>query len=169
MTVNDLQSLYDYGYWANRKLFEVVDQLTDEEFTREPNGPGKSIRSTLVHILSAEWGWLGRCGGPERGERLNPEDFPSIDSIKEAWSEVESHLRDFLSSLTEDDLERVVEYTIEKGKGGALPLGALMRHAAAHGVHHRGQITQMLQSMGRSAGNIDMLFYEGEKRGVKVL
>ena len=29
MTVNDLERLYDYGYWANRKLLAVVAQLTE--------------------------------------------------------------------------------------------------------------------------------------------
>ncbi len=24
MTVKDLEDLYDYGYWANSKLFEVI-------------------------------------------------------------------------------------------------------------------------------------------------
>ena len=24
MTVKDLEGLYDYGYWANRKLFDVI-------------------------------------------------------------------------------------------------------------------------------------------------
>ncbi|HEY7543811.1 MAG TPA: DinB family protein, partial [Blastocatellia bacterium] len=69
MRVKDLQKLYDYGYWANRKLFEAIGQLTDEEFKRDFGGPGKSVRSTLVHILSAEWGWFARCGGPERGPK----------------------------------------------------------------------------------------------------
>ncbi len=27
MTVKDLESIYDYGYWANRKLFGVIEQL----------------------------------------------------------------------------------------------------------------------------------------------
>jgi uncharacterized damage-inducible protein DinB len=166
MSVKDLQTIYDYGYWANRKLFEIIGQLTDEEFTREFGGPRQSVRSTLVHILNAEWGWLARSGGPERGERLNPADFPSLDSIKKLWSEIESHARAFLSSLTEEDLERSVEYANDAGERRALPLGALMRHAANHGVHHRGQITQMLRLMGRSSGNIDLLFYEGETRGV---
>ncbi len=168
MTIKDLQTLYDYSYWANRKLFAVISQLTDEEFTREFGEPRQSIRSTLVHILSAEWGWLGRAGGPDRGPRLNPQDFPSLDSIKAVWSEVESRVREFLPSLAEEDIDRIVEYTIEPGKEGELPLGVLMQHAANHGVHHRGQITQMLRLMGRTSGNIDMLFYEAEKRGLTV-
>ena len=34
MTVKDLQRAYDYSYWANEKLFQVLSELTAEEFTR---------------------------------------------------------------------------------------------------------------------------------------
>ena len=33
MTVNDLERLYDYGYWANNKILGVVSQLTPAQFT----------------------------------------------------------------------------------------------------------------------------------------
>jgi uncharacterized damage-inducible protein DinB len=38
MRVNDLERLYDYGYWANKKLFGVLSQLTPEQFTRSVGG-----------------------------------------------------------------------------------------------------------------------------------
>ena len=66
MTVRDLKERYDYGYWANQKLFKVLETLTPEEFTQSVAGSYGSIRNTLVHVLSAEAGWLERCGGPER-------------------------------------------------------------------------------------------------------
>jgi uncharacterized damage-inducible protein DinB len=34
MTVKDLERLYDYSYWANRRIFAVVAQLTPEQFTQ---------------------------------------------------------------------------------------------------------------------------------------
>ena len=58
MTTKDLARLYDYGYWANRKLFGVMSRLTPEEFARPMAGSYGSIRNTLVHTLSAESGWL---------------------------------------------------------------------------------------------------------------
>ena len=70
MTVNDLSALYDYSCWATRQLLGVVGQLTPAQFTQEVAGSYGSIRTTLVHMLSAEWGWLERCGGPSRGARL---------------------------------------------------------------------------------------------------
>ena len=73
MRVDDLAIRYDYGYWANRKLFDVISQLSPEQFTRGVAGGWGSIRTTMVHVLSAEWGWLSRCGGrPERPSRLDP-------------------------------------------------------------------------------------------------
>ena len=38
MTVKDLEELYDYCYWANRKLFPVISELAPEEFTRPVAG-----------------------------------------------------------------------------------------------------------------------------------
>ncbi len=63
MAVTDLKTLFEYGNWANRKLFQVMSQLTPEQFTQAVAGSYGSIRNTMVHIMSAEWGWLDRCGG----------------------------------------------------------------------------------------------------------
>jgi len=162
----DLETLYDYGYWANRRLFQAMSQLTPEQFTRSMGGGHESIRTTLVHILSAEWGWLGRCGGPERGPRLNPADYPTVQSLIETWSKVEGYVSEFLSDLKDEDLLRNVEYTNEVGEKRSMPIGELMQHAANHGVHHRGQVALMLRLLGYAPGNFDILFYYADKRGV---
>src|ERR1700694_2131930 len=112
MTVKDLEVLYDYSYWANRKLFDVIAQLTPEQFTRPVAGSYGSIRNTMVHVLSAEWGWLDRCGGPERGARLDPDHYPTAESLVESWNKVEGYVREFLSTLKDEDLTRDIEFTI---------------------------------------------------------
>src|SRR5437016_4987066 len=81
LRVSDLEQLYDYSYWANRRLFAVIQHLTPEEFCRPVAGSYGSIRNTLVHVLSAEWGWLDRCGGPPRGPRLDPANYPTFESL----------------------------------------------------------------------------------------
>src|SRR6187549_937701 len=111
MTVMDLKNLFDYGYWANGKLFDAVGQLTAEEFTQPVAGSYGSIRNTLVHTLSAEAGWLDRCGGPKRGPRLDPANFPTFDSVQQAWNRVEVQMRDFLTTLRDEDLDTRVEYS----------------------------------------------------------
>jgi uncharacterized damage-inducible protein DinB len=33
-------------------------QLTPEQFTEQVSGSYGSVRNTLVHIMSTEWGWV---------------------------------------------------------------------------------------------------------------
>jgi len=166
VTVKELERLYDYGYWANRKLFQVVAQLTPEQFTQTVAGSYGSIRNTLVHILSAEWGWLDRCGGPERGPALKPDNYPTLESVVDTWSTVERHVREFLSKLNDGDLARTVEFANPRGEKRSMVLGALMQHATIHGVHHRGQVALLLRSLGYTPENFDMLFFDAEKLNV---
>lgn len=161
MRANDLERLYDYHYWANRKLLAVVSQLTPEQFTQSVAGSYGSVRNTLVHILSAEWGWLERCGGPKRGERLNPDDYPTVEALIRAWEPVEESLRALLSTLEDSDLARSTVFTLD-GRAYALPLEDMLHHAAVHAVHHRGQVSLLLRTLGFVPGNFDLLMYVGD-------
>jgi uncharacterized damage-inducible protein DinB len=148
-----------------QKLLQVVAQLTPEEFTRSVGGSYESVRNTLVHALSAEWGWLSRCGGPERGPALRPEDYPTVEPLVETWARVEGEMRAFLAKLTTDDLGRTVEFTNPRGEKRLLRVGETLQHASNHGVHHRGQVALLLRILGRTPGNVDMLLYDLEKHG----
>lgn len=165
MRVEDLERLYDYGYWANGKLFTVIARLTQEEFTRQVGGSYGSVRSTLVHALSAEWGWMERCGGTARGPRLDPADFPTFESLRTAWERVEREMRRFLAGLEDRELEREVEFQFPGMAGGSLPVGKLLQHGAIHGVHYRGQAALLLRMLGHAPGNVDLLIYDAERSG----
>jgi uncharacterized damage-inducible protein DinB len=166
MTVKDLEVLFDYGYWANRKLFATIARLTPEQYTRTVDGTHGCVRKTMVHILSAEWGWLGRCDGQDRGARLDPADYPTPESLVDAWDKIEKRLRGFLSRLRDEDLARMVEFTLGGSDKYSMPLGELMRHAANHGVHHRGQVSLLLRLLGQAPADFDLLFYCAQTRGL---
>ena len=166
MTVDDLELLFDYSYWANEKLFRVIASLTPEEFARTVAGSYGSVRNTLVHALSTEWGWLDRCGGMKRGARLEPEDYPTAESLIRDWSRVETGVRRFLHELENDDLAQAVEYEGSGGTRRSMPCGELMHHAVNHAAHYRGQVALLLRELGYTPGNVDLLFYYAEKRGV---
>jgi len=163
MHVSDFERLFDYNYWANRRLFDVVSQLTPDEFTQTVAGSYGSIRNTLVHVMSAEWGWLDRCGGPPRGPKLNPENFPTVQSVLELWTSVESNMRAFLGTLSDADLARDIEFSLG-GPPKSMALGDLLHHAAVHAAHHRGQVALLLRELGRTPGNFDfVIFAEGSR------
>jgi uncharacterized damage-inducible protein DinB len=166
VTVADLTRRFEYGYWANRKLFAIVGQLTPAEFTRDVAGSYGSVRNTLVHMLSAEWGWIARCGGPERGPALKAGEYPTFETLVEKWLTVEGYVYEFLRSLTDADLSRPIEFDLGRGVRMS-PVGELLEHAANHSVHHRGQVALLLRVLGRAPGNIDLLIYDGEQRAVR--
>lgn len=163
MHATDLQELYEYHYWANRKLFSVVSQLSPEQFTKSVAGSYESIRNTLVHVLSAEWGWLDRCGGPPRGERLKAEDYPTAETLGATWTRVEGYMREFLAGLRDEDLARKVEFALGSGPRHSIPLGELMQHGAIHAVHHRGQVALLLRMLCYVPGNFDLVIYSMER------
>ena len=166
MTVKDLERLFDYGYWANKKVLTVASQLTPEQLTHTVAGSYGSVRNTMVHMLSAEWGWLDRCGGPQRGPALKAEDYPTIEPLVERWNTVERHMREFLANLTDADLTRRVEFKNPRGETRSMVLGEALQHAANHGVHHRGQVALLLRALGQVPGNFDLLFYDAEQSRV---
>ena len=47
-----------------------------------------------------------------------------------------------------------------------MPIGELMHHAILHAMHHRGQVALLLRELGVAPGNLDLLFYHAETRGV---
>lgn len=167
MTIEDLRALVDYGGWTRTRLMEVLGGLAAEEFTRRV-GPGHgSVRDTIVHIVSTDWGWLERCGGPARGPRLDPADYPTLASVASRWAAVEEATVRFLEGLSDADVAREVEYAGGAGVKCTMPIGELMRHAANHAVHHRGQLALHLRRLGYAPPALDLLYYFAERRGVR--
>jgi uncharacterized damage-inducible protein DinB len=162
-SAKELRTLYEYSYWADGKLLDAISQLTPEQFTRSVAGSYGSIRNTLVHMLSAEWVWLDRCGGPPRGPALVAADYPTLESLMDRRRQVSAYVREFLSNVNDEDLARVVDFSFGDARY-AMTMGELMHHAAIHGVHHRGQVALLLRSLGYAPGNFDILFYYGQNQ-----
>ena len=118
----------------------------------------------MVHVMSAEWGWVERCGGPKRGAALSADNYPTVAALAEAWAEVEIKVRGFLDQLQDEDLDQLVQFTIPRGQARVMPIGELLQHAANHGAHHRGQVALLVRILGYVPGNVDMLIYDAEKR-----
>jgi uncharacterized damage-inducible protein DinB len=155
MTKSDIQFLYEYDRWANARVLKAASSLNSEQFTRNLGGSFPSIRNTLVHILSGEWGWLEYWKEPShhsgflpdlkaRMETLfNPETFPNIATVKLTWMEVEGEMVEFVAGLTNESLERVLPF-----RSGKIKLMHLMQHLANHSTYHRGQVAVMMRQLG---------------------
>jgi uncharacterized damage-inducible protein DinB len=63
MNLSDVRRLFAYTEWANALFFAVVDQLTEEQYTRAIDSSFPSIQDTLAHVVSSEWVWMRRWKG----------------------------------------------------------------------------------------------------------
>ncbi len=167
MKAEYIQKLFRYNYWANDHLFDVLRSIKQDEFIHEVSGGHSSIRNTIVHMLSAEWGWISRSGGPKRKEKLLPELFINPDQIISKWKSLEPSFLKYIDRLDEDQLQENVVYLNGKGEECSMPRNELLQHIIIHNTHHRGQIALDLRMLGYTPGNFDILFYFAEVGGNK--
>ena len=78
----DIVTLYDYNYWATRRIVGAAANLTTEQLTAPTPLSWGSVRDVLTHALSAEWAWRLRCQeGLAPTRLLDPAEFPTLDAL----------------------------------------------------------------------------------------
>jgi uncharacterized damage-inducible protein DinB len=154
MTKDDIQLLYDYDRWANNRVLQAVSGLSGEQFTRDLGGSFRSVRDTLVHIISGEWGWLAYWKEPShssafltdlrkrRDGLFNPDAFPNVAAVQLKWVEVEKEQVEFVNQVTSEALERMLPFRTTQ-----IRLAHLMQHLANHSTYHRGQVALMMRQL----------------------
>jgi uncharacterized damage-inducible protein DinB len=159
MTIHEATDLFAYGSWANGRVFAAAELLTPDELAAPAAGSFPSVPGTLGHIVAAEWLWLRRW----RGE--SPTSAPAwaggsgLSDLRARLAAVESERGQYLATLSDDDLGRVVEYKTLAGHGHADPLAALIRHVVNHSTYHRGQVATQLRQLGKTPPNTDLTTY----------
>jgi len=162
MNLEDFRTLYDYNSWANHRTLEASAALTPEQFTREMGSSFSSVRDTLAHIYGAEWIWLERWHGRSPG--LPPAtDFPDFESVRRRFAEIDRNLVDYVASLTQDDLQRIMTFKNLAGVPYSQPLAPCLQHVANHSTYHRGQVTTLLRQLGAKAVATDLIAFYRER------
>jgi uncharacterized damage-inducible protein DinB len=156
--------LLSYNTWANRKMLEAVSHLDPQQSTRELGGSYPSVRSTLTHMLWAEWLWLERWQEFSPMDLFDPGSFPSVESVNDRWLEVQGGQAAFVGALTGERLQRVGRYMNRKGETWEYVLWRQLQHAFNHSTYHRGQVTNMLRQLGARPASTDYLVYRDERR-----
>lgn len=163
MNVSDLRLLWDYNYWANARILNMAQRVTDVQYGAPmPKGfSSGSLSATLAHVLAAERIWLRRCRDGVAPARLFEVggDFPTLAALRAAWHEEEGAMRAYLNGLSEADPPRMIEYARSTGEALRNPLEHILTHVVFHGMQHRAECAAMLTDFGHSPGNIDYIAY----------
>jgi len=173
MTKDDIQLLYEYDRWANKRVLHV-STLSAEEFTRDLGGSFRSVRDTLVHIVGSERTWLTYWKEPSpssafltdlwtRHDALfDPNAFPDLAAVQLKWADVEREQVEFVNGVTKESLPRMLPV-----RETHLSLAHLMQHLANHSSYHRGQVALMMRQLTAQplATDFAMFLMEGRRGG----
>jgi uncharacterized damage-inducible protein DinB len=159
----EMVALYEYNAWADRRALQAASALSREQFTKQLGSSFPSVRDTLAHIYGVEWLWLERFQGRSPSAIPDDPEFADIVKLQASWGEFEPTLLNFVGGLTQDDLDRVMEYKTMKFGVYRNPLWQSMQHLVNHGSYHRGQVTTMLRQLGAQPILTDLMHFYREQ------
>ena len=93
----------------------------------------------------------------------DPSQFTDIAALESKWNPQAADLLNFISALTQEDIDRVVEYKTMKFGVYSNPLWQSLQHVVNHGTYHRGQITTMLRQLGAQPILTDLMHFYRER------
>jgi uncharacterized damage-inducible protein DinB len=155
MDPTTIRSIYAYNTWANERLFATAQQLTQEQFVATAHASFGTLRDVLVHLVSAQRGWLARVRLDAPPSGLNPGDFPDLAALVAAWRAIDAAMNEYVGRLTDAELAEVIRYRDGTGKVNAYTRGQMLFHQANHAAQHRSEVALILTQMGHSTGDID--------------
>jgi uncharacterized damage-inducible protein DinB len=164
MNKQDIQLLYKYNAWANKRILDAAAQVTGEQFLAPASYPHGGLRSTLTHALFAEWIWRTRWLGESPKERIKPEEFPAVDALRTRWLKEENVLQAFIDTLTDEKLNAPFQFKTTRGEEMENVLWQAMAHVVNHGTQHRSEAAAMLTDFNHSPGDIDLIVFLRESK-----
>jgi uncharacterized damage-inducible protein DinB len=147
-----MNRLLEYRIWARERTLAAAALLPAETYTQELVSSFRSIRDTLVHLLSADETWSLRLAGVSPAGHLLPEEFPDVAALKARWAEIDNRLREVVA-----DPDRPVTYRNFAGAEFTQPVEQIVQHLVNHQTYHLGQVATLLRQVGAQPPNIDLI------------
>jgi uncharacterized damage-inducible protein DinB len=140
-----------YNAWANRRLYDAAGLLSDGEYRADKGAFFKSMHGTLNHLLATDRIWMKRFTGegeaPDRLDAIVHERLADLRAAREAEARLAGVIRYRRVSTPEEFVQK---------------LSPALDHWFNHQTHHRGHAHMILTSLGKTAPELDLLYYQRE-------
>lgn len=153
-----------YNAWQNQWMYQAADGLTEAQREQDRGGFWGGIRTTLSHLMWGDTLWISRFDGgqgPELGlDTSRAYDWPTLMAQRPqldariaawAWSTDDSDFTGDFSWFS-DAMQR--DFT--------MPKAVCVMQLFNHQTHHRGQVHEMLTSLGVKTVDTDLPFMPDE-------
>ena len=147
---------------ADRAIAGILGKLSNADREKDRKSYYKSLSELFRHNAGAVFyfAFLFRDAVPQNAEAqkalepLAKIELPKGKLTEEQWKKAVSFsktadkaLVDFVNALKAEDFEAPVKIDWYKGKPPSVPLWFMLEQFVSHNIHHRGQISQILDSL----------------------
>ncbi|HEX2619946.1 MAG TPA: DinB family protein [Phototrophicaceae bacterium] len=169
MNIDYIRTIIDHNYTRHRQLWDSVMTLTDEQYVQPVDYSLGSVRNHMVHLASVDQRWISRINGvstsdaPTVPDRLRFEAFPTRQSARQKWDEVENRVIQTVMDLDDEALDRVIQFEVRRDSGVTIQarntVWQILAHIVNHGTDHRAQVLAILHQMGAPTFEQDLMIY----------
>jgi len=163
-----------YTERANASVVALLDKLPLEELNADRKSYYKSLVGLLSHAVGGAGHFLGLFSSASpaaakalaslkglpcpRGDTVSKAEWEQLKAFSAAGSRA---MVDFVQSAKEAELSSKVKIDWYGGNPDSVPVAFLLNASFVHGIHHRGQISQILDSMGveHDFSGLDLEFF----------
>jgi uncharacterized damage-inducible protein DinB len=147
-----LVEMFRHNAWANQRLFDACEGLSDAQLDATVVGTFGSIRNTLVHIVGAQERYVAALAETGPVSVIRERDpFPGLAELRdgartsgEALVEMAAHAQSGATVTT-----------TWRGGGYTLPVWLLLVQAINHATEHRAQVAAILTQQGIAPPSMD--------------
>jgi uncharacterized damage-inducible protein DinB len=151
-----------YNREANKTILSMLKGLSPEDREKDRGSYYKSLSGLITHVLGGTVYLLGICKSAVAQnaaavKALSPLEKVSVPKgacTEAQWKQFEADVGaaddayvSFTDALSEDDLKALVKLDWYEGNPASVPLSFMLSQLTAHGTHHRGQISQILDEL----------------------
>ncbi|MEM9953492.1 MAG: DinB family protein [Chloroflexota bacterium] len=161
MNSDHFVELFHYTHWANQHVWDCVAKVSDEDYFKDQTFSVGSVYSQLFHWMSVErwWSHFLITGELEFPTKEDVERCRDRTKLRERWDETHQQIIDYVSSLTDDELQRKVKPSFWDDADPPITVAQALTQVINHSTDHRAQTMAVLHTMGYDGVGQDFLSY----------
>jgi uncharacterized damage-inducible protein DinB len=151
-----------YNHEANKTILSILNGLSNAEREQDRGSYYTSLSGLVTHILGGNTFLLGMFkdavahndAALKALAALQTVSVPEGSLSEAQWKQLGADIEtvdkayiNFTKALTDADLKAPVKISWYKGNPDSVPAFFLLNQLAAHGTHHRGQVSQIVDEL----------------------
>jgi len=152
MELELVKAFIEYHIDMTRRVWDSIQQITNEQFLADDAYSRGSIRNLMVHLASTDRRWLAGLKNLEDVGHLKFEDYSTRTEAQQIFEQVATDLNEYAKSLTAEELDK-------NPNDLPNPRWVVILHVINHGTDHRSTVLQRLHEFGAPTFDQDFIMW----------